>query len=37
MNQIIRDYRSFRMLADQPRWKAFQNAVRAALGWKIAP
>jgi hypothetical protein len=35
--QFIRDYRSFRQLADQSRWKAFQNAVRAVIGWKIIP
>jgi hypothetical protein len=32
MKQIFADYRNFRMLADQPRWRPIQNAIRLGLG-----
>jgi hypothetical protein len=35
MKQFLTDYRNFRTLADQPAWLAIQNAIAAALGWKI--
>jgi hypothetical protein len=35
MTQLFRDYRNFRILADQPPWLAFQNAIAAAFGWGI--
>lgn len=35
MRRLIHDYRNFRMLADQSRWLALRNAIRAALGLTI--
>jgi len=35
MKSFVQDYRNFRMLADQTRWLAFQNALRAALSLPI--
>jgi hypothetical protein len=35
MNQLVRDYRNFRTLADQARWRALANTIRAAFGWKL--